>query len=323
MSGARGAALSGADTVQGLLDTVSARLASAVEARWIVAHAAAIPPGRLLASLGAPVSPVVAAAADAMTTRRVAGEPLQYVIGTWSFRELDVRVDARALIPRPETEVVVDVALDELRRVASAGGSGPPDDLVVADLGTGSGVIALSLAVEGVRPMAPGTAARRSAPRAPGVRVWATDVSPEALAVARLNLSELAVSDPSLADRVELALGSWFDALPPGLAGRLHLVVSNPPYVSAAEWRALEPEVRDYEPRTALVPGDTGVEAVTLLLDEARRWLVPGGGLVLELAPHQALSMADHAGRAGYGDVDVRRDLAGRDRILVARWPGG
>jgi release factor glutamine methyltransferase len=281
-------------------------------------------PREMLTRLDAPVSPEATAAARTMVQRRSTGEPLQYVIGTWSFRGLEVRVDTRALVPRPETEQVVEVALGELRRLAAAARArGAPDELVAADLGTGSGVIALSLAVEGVAVIRPGPNRRRGAPARPGLAVWATDVSPDALSLARRNLSDVDASHPGAAATVRLSAGSWFGALPARLAGHVHLVVSNPPYVSAAEWAELDHDVRDHEPRSALVPGDTGLEALILLVDHARRWLAPGGSLVVELAPHQADVVRERAERAGYGDVVVRPDLAGRRRVLVARWPDG
>jgi release factor glutamine methyltransferase len=276
------------------------------EANWIVAQAADIAPGRLLAVRDTPVSAVTIEAARAMAERRVAGEPLQYVLGSWSFRRLEVRVDARALVPRPETEQVVEVALGELRRVSRLDRPRPTDPLIVVDLGTGSGVIALSLALEGDAD--------------DNIEIWAVDASLPALDLARENLSTLDDRQPAVGSRVRFAKGSWFEALPDRLAGSLHLVVSNPPYVSATEWSTLDPEVRDHEPRTALVPGPTGFEALDFLIHEARRWLVPGGGLVLELAPHQAAELTAMAEAAGYLDVRVRPDMAGRPRTLVARW---
>jgi release factor glutamine methyltransferase len=267
-----------------------------------VAEAAHIAPGDLLTALDTAVSPRIVDAAAAMVDRRAAGEPLQYVLGTWSFRQLEVRIDQRALIPRPETEQVVEVALEMLRH-RLAGGS---DRRVVVDLGTGSGVIALSLAVE-----------------SDDVEVWAIDVSGAALELAAGNLASMAADHPEPASRVHLVEGAWFAALPSSLAGQVRLVVSNPPYVSEEEWSALDPEVRDHEPRLALVPGVSGLEALELLVDQARRWLAPGGGLVLELAPHQADTTVDRAETAGYVEVAVRVDLAGRARTLVAVWPGG
>jgi release factor glutamine methyltransferase len=288
-----------------LVESVSMVVHSEAEAKWLVADAAGIPPGELLSSFDHPVSTDAVAAASLMAQRRAGGEPLQYILASWSFRHLEVAVDPRALVPRPETEQVVEAALEELRRRADLDGDARARPHVVVDLGTGTGVIALSLALEATA----------------DVEVWATDVSPTALALARANLSRLGDLHPAAASRVRTVEGSWFEALPPRLAGHVRLVVSNPPYVSAAEWADLDAEVRDHEPRLALVPGDTGLEALDLLLDQARHWLAPGGTIVLELAPHQSAVMAATAEKAGYLDVRVRPDLAGRERTLTARWP--
>jgi release factor glutamine methyltransferase len=227
----------------------------------------------------------------ALVERRLTGEPLQYVLGRWSFRGLDLLVDPRVLIPRPETEVVAEIALGEARR------SGGP--LTVADLGTGSGALALALAAE-----------------LPAAEVWATDVSPAALAVARANLAALS---PSAASRVHFAEGMWYEALPARLRGRLRVIMSNPPYVTEAEFADLPAEVRDHEPTGALVSGPTGRESLEHLVAGGLEWLEPGGALVLELAPAQAGPLSALAEGAGYDGVAVHRDLAGRDRVLVAR----
>jgi release factor glutamine methyltransferase len=233
---------------------------------------------------------------DAMVERRAAGEPLQYVVGRWGFRTLDLLVDRRVLIPRPETETVVDWALAEVdRRRAERPGPGAAP-VTVVDLGTGSGAIALAVAVE-----------------RPGVDVWATDRSPDALAVARANLAGIG----SAAARVRLAAGDWFAALPGELRGATDLIVSNPPYVAAAD--DLPAEVRDWEPVGALIAGPTGREDLERLVDEAPDWLAPGGALVVELAPHQAALVAERARAGGYAEVFVRADLTGRERLVVAR----
>ena len=151
----------------------------------------------------------------------------------------------------------------------------------------------------------------------PLVDVWATDVSVDALAVARANT----VGIGRAGARVRLVQGDWFDALPDDLAGTLAVIVANPPYVAAAD--PLPPEVVDWEPAAALVAGPTGREALDHLVDHAGPWLRPGGALVLELAPGQAAPLAQRARQAGYQDVDVHDDLAGRPRVLVARAPGG
>jgi release factor glutamine methyltransferase len=237
-----------------------------------------------------------------MVDRRCAGEPLQYVLGSWSFRGLDLMVDRRVLIPRPETEMVVEVALEEAERVGLRRSrrrlalvEPAPQDCVV-DLGTGSGAIALALEAE-----------------LPEVEVWATDVSREALEVARANVGGCA------APRVRLALGSWFDALPGELRGRVRLLVSNPPYVAEDEVAKLPEEVVGYEPLGALVPGPEGTEALAVLLRGAAEWLAPGCSMVCELAPHQAPAMKELARSLGYDEVFVREDLTGRARVLVAR----
>jgi release factor glutamine methyltransferase len=237
---------------------------------------------------------------DAMVERRLAGEPLQYALGSWAFRELDLLVDHRVLIPRPETEWVVEVALEEAVRVGlRRGGRAALDaetNAVVADLGTGSGAIALALAAE-----------------LPDVMVWATDASPDALSVARANVAGCA------ATRVRLAEGSWFAALPETLRGRLALVVANPPYVAASEIESLPPEVARFEPRDALVSGPTGLEAIDEIVAAAPDWLAPAAALVVEIAPHQSEAVVALASDAGFVEPFVRNDLTGRPRVLVAR----
>jgi len=293
------------DTARDLLSSVSAVVGSGVEARWIVAYAAGVTTSDLLTQLDTEVGPAVSDAVRDMVDRRVAGEPLQYVLGTWAFRTLELRVDPRALIPRPETEQVVSAALDELDAQHSRLGRRSP--VVAADLGTGSGAIALSLAAE----FEPDGL----------LDVWATDVSAEAIELLGQNLAALADRHPDAAARVRVARGSWFGALPVELAGRLTLVVSNPPYVSQEEWEELDAVVRDREPKGALVPGPSGFEALDVLLHQAPLWLAPGGSLVVELAPGQARTVKDNALELGYENPEVREDLAGRPRMLVTRLP--
>jgi release factor glutamine methyltransferase len=273
----------------------SARLADAgiipagAEARFMVERASGYDADEWLEA--AEVRPAARAEARLrdMVARRVAGEPLQYVLGAWSFRGLDLMLDRRVLIPRPETEIVVEVALEEAERM------GPIR--VVVDLGTGSGAIALALEAE-----------------LPDVEVWACDASEDALAVARANVAGCA------ATRVRLpTAASWFDALPATLRGTVQLVVANPPYVAEHEVASLPDEVRMHEPRAALVAGPKGTEAIEGLLDEVPGWLAPGGTVVLEIAPHQSEEMQRYARELGYREVFVRDDLTGRPRILVAR----
>ncbi len=264
------------------------RLGSKEEARRLVERASGLEGSDYVLGLDQRVSARAEPFFRAMLERRAAGEPLQYVVGRWGFRRLDLYVDHRVLIPRPETEMVVQVALGELPRL----GRSP----VIVDLGTGSGAIALSLAVE-----------------VPSATVWATDRSADALVVARANLTGIGRD----AARVRLQEGSWYRALPADLEHGVQLVISNPPYIADAE--ELPPVVEDWEPAGALRAGPTGLEDIATLIGEAPAWLARPGALVMEIAPHQADAAMAMARRAGLADVEVRLDLAGRQRILVAR----
>lgn len=287
-------------TRRGLQDELADLLGSPAEARFIVEEVA----GR--SASGAACGPEVATRAHRLAERRLAGEPLQYVLGHWAFRSLELAVDPRVLIPRPETEQVVEVALAQLAAVV-----GRRRDAVVVDLGTGSGAVALAIAGEALA-------------RHRGLRVWATDRSADALAVAEANRAALGEVQPAAAERVTLCRGAWWDALPRELAGHVDLVVANPPYVGEGEWAYLPPEVR-HEPRGALVaadgsdgtPGLADIEAVVAGLGQ---WLARPGAAVVELSPHQAEAAQELARRTGADAVAVERDLAGRLRALVARF---
>jgi release factor glutamine methyltransferase len=265
------------------------------EARWIVERATGLDAAELRFSLDRPVTQREIAHFDRMVARRAQGEPLQYVLGSWAFRRLDLFLDRRVLIPRPETEVVTEVALAALDgAVASRTRRGEPGPARVADLGTGSGAIALSITLERSEAL-----------------VWATDASADALDIARANLAGLGRH----ASRVQLACGDWFAALPEELAGTFDLIVSNPPYV--AEGDPLPRAVRDWEPAGALTPGPTGLEAYEVLVPGARRWLATDGVLVLEIGDSQAGALRALATRHGYRATSVHQDLTGRDRAVV------
>ena len=274
----------------------------ALEARWMVERASGYESAELIVAEAEPTTDRARAHLQAMVERRAAGEPLQYVLGVWSFRGLDLLVDRRVPIPRPETEFTAEVAIDEATRLGARRGAPDPwaggaTTYTVADLGTGSGAIALALASE-----------------LPDAEVWATDASEDALAVARANLAGAGLP----ATRVRLTAGDWFDALPRALAFRM--IVTNPPYVAAGEH--LPPEVADHEPTAALVSGPTGLEAIEQLVAGAPERLEAEGTFVCELAPHQAETATDLARGAGFGEAFVRRDLTGRERVLIARLVG-
>jgi release factor glutamine methyltransferase len=280
---------------QTLLDDGADRLAGAgidnaeQEARWLVQRASGLEGADLIVGLEEPAALGDATFFYDMLERRLRGEPLQYVLGSWGFRVLDLRVDNRVLIPRPETEALTQMALEECRRL---------DARRAVDLGTGSGAIALALAVEWT-----------------GIEVWATDISPDALAVAETNVAALG----RIGGAVRLAQGSWYDALPAELGGAIDVIVSNPPYVAEFEVEDLPDEVRAWEPLDALVSGPTGLEAIERIVADARLWLAQPGSLVVEIAPHQAVEAGAMARAAGFGSAAVWPDLTGRDRILLAR----
>jgi release factor glutamine methyltransferase len=213
-----------------------------------------------------------------LVRRRLRREPVAYITGRRGFRNIELAVDRRVLIPRPESELLVELAL-ELQPAT------------VLDVGTGSGAIALAVADE-----------------LPDASVLATDIYPEVLDVARGNAERL-----GLADRVSFASGS----LPRG--GAFDLVLANLPYVSARDWASLAPELRDFEPRGALTPGPTGLEAIEALLGELSVSDLRAGAIGLEVGQGQWRSVAELVRRAGFEPDDVRRDLAGIERAVVGR----
>ena len=218
---------------------------------------------------------------ESLAERRRAREPLAYILGEWGFRGLNLKVDGRALIPRPETEVVVERCLVHVRDI--------PEPRVL-DVGVGSGAIALSIADEH-----------------PGARVVGVDYCASALSLAEENRARTAVDG-----RVQLLKSDLLDEV----AGQFDLVVSNPPYVSPDEYEGLQPEIRLYEPRKAVI----GVEVGAEIAREARSVLVPGGWIVLECGDGHGAHLAAELEVFGYTDVVQTPDLAGRDRVVEGRW---
>jgi release factor glutamine methyltransferase len=213
-----------------------------------------------------------------LVRRRVRREPVAYILGRKGFRAIELQVDRRVLIPRPETELLVEVAV----------GLRPKS---VLDIGTGSGAVALAVADE-----------------LPEASVVATDLSQAALSVAWGNAERL-----GLADRVRFMVGS----LPEGPGG--DLLLANLPYVSEAEWEGLAPEIREFEPREALVPGPTGLEAIEAVATELGRRGDRPSAVALEVGAGQAAAVGELLRAAGYDRVEARRDLAGIERVVVAR----
>lgn len=272
-----------------LLDETTEAIGARHEARWILEVATSLEGPDLDAALDEPATARMVHHLDSMVARYRTGEPLAYVLGRWSFRHLDLAVDRRVLIPRPETELVAGIAIDLARAV------GPTRTVI--DLGTGSGAIGLSLATE--LPL-------------DGTTVWVTDASPSALAVATANLA--GIGRP--ARNVRVAEGSWFDAVPSDL--RFDVVVSNPPYV-AEDSPMLDASVRDWEPAIALFGDGGGSGPMRTIVRQAVERLVPGGWLVLEIGSDQGRIATEVFAEHGYRDIEVRPDLAGLDRIVLGR----
>jgi release factor glutamine methyltransferase len=218
---------------------------------------------------------------ESLAERRRAREPLAYVLGEWGFRGLTLKVDCRVLIPRPETEVLVERALEHLW---------PLPEPRVLDIGIGSGAIALAIAEEHS-----------------GATVLAVESSSDALALAGTNLVASSVNG-----RVQLRQGD----LLAGIAGPFDVVVSNPPYVAPDDYDGLQPEIRLYEPKEALV----GVGLAERIAEGARRALSPGGWVLLECGDGQADGLAGRLEELGYREVVKTRDLAGRERVVEGRW---
>ena len=284
---------SGAVTWRTLLNETIEVLGERPQARWICETACGLDGDEFLAELDEPATQRMVAQLDAMIARYRAGEPLAYVMGHWSFRTIELMVDRRVLIPRPETEVVAGRALELARGVAG--------QRRVVDLGTGSGAIGLSLAAE--LPIM-------------GTEVWLTDYSTDAVDVARAN----AIGLGRAAANVRVVHGSWFDALPVDVRGEIDVVVSNPPYIADGDAEVAE-SVLEYEPHSALFAGDDGLDDVRTIARDARDWLRSGGWLVMEIGYQQGDAVKALLEGFGFADVTIANDLTGRPRIAEARNP--
>ncbi len=247
-----------------------------LDAEVLLAEASGASRASLIASPEEPIDPVATRAFAEFVRRRLRREPVAYITGRKGFRRIELAVDRRVLIPRPETELLVELALElQPRRVL--------------DVGTGSGAIAFAIADE-----------------VPDAAVVATDLYPDALEAARENAARL-----SLAAQVRLAHGTL-------ASGKFDLLVANLPYVAEREWHELEPELRDWEPRGALTPGPTGFEAIDALLGELTVSPATSANAIgLEVGEGQAETVADLVRRAGFAGIEVRKDLAGIDRVVV------
>ncbi len=268
----------------------SARL----QAELLLAHVLQKPRLKLYLEFERVLTESELAALRELVRRRGAREPLQYLVGSVNFCGLELAVNPAVLIPRPETELLAERAWTFL--AGRAGSSAVP--ATALDFGTGSGCLAIALAVH-----------------CPAARIWAVDLSPAALEVARANAAHHGVEV-----RIHFLPSDGFTALPAG--ERFDLIVANPPYIPTAELARLQPEVRDHEPRVALDGGPDGLAVIRRLVTGAAPWLKPGGRLMLELGDGQAETVTALLAAAGWGAVTVENDWTNRPRLLIAERAG-
>jgi len=257
-------------------------------AEALLAHALGLSRSRVLARLQQPLAPNQLSDYQTLITRCASGEPLAYILGHREFYALDFSVDPRVLIPRPETELLIDTAIELAR--ARAGDAA----YRIADIGTGSGAIAVTLAVH-----------------LPHAHLVATDVSPDAITVAAFNASR-----HNVADRIEFRVGDLLDPLD----APVDLIAANLPYVRSSEWAYLSKSILHHEPALAFNGGSDGLSLVSRLLHSAPRALRPGGSILVEIgAAHgeAALELAHDV--FPNADARIRTDYAGLDRLLVVR----
>ena len=268
-----------------------AGIANAVqEARWLLAYALEMKHHELASRAEQSVTAEQLARVLSLVRRRESREPLQYILGSQEFCGLDFSVTPAVLIPRPETELLIQ---ETLREGGFTGGA------VLVDVGTGSGCVAVTLAtILG------------------GMRIFALDCSHDAVSVAKGNAERHGVSDKIV----------WLegDLLSPlkecSVAGAVDAIISNPPYIAVAEWEGLQPEVRDYEPQRALLAGQRGTEFHERLIDDSKEFLVPGGLLVMELGQGQASLVRQIVKEAGgYTGFQTIKDDAGVERVMIIR----
>ena len=277
-----------------MLSSTSDIVGDRIVAKWLCEHAAGVNSTEWLDILDEDVTERCGLHLDAMMRRYLAGEPLQYVLGRWAFRHLDLLVDTRVLIPRPETEQLVDLVIDFLHEHTPQGG----DPLTAVDLGTGSGAIGLSLLTE----MPLGT-----------VEVWLTDASQDAIDVAQANIAGIGRAGMY----GHIALGGWYEALPRSIQNKVDVVVSNPPYIADND-PDIENIVRTWEPSSALFAGTDGLSDIRVIVANARKWLRSGGLLAIEIGHRQSDEVVSLFEIAGFNKIQKHADATGISRFVTA-----
>lgn len=271
--------------VRTTLANAAGDLGDRLEAEVLLSHVLSKPRSWLIAHAGDALEDAQVRAYDALVQRRRQGEPVAYITGHRGFWSLDLQVTPATLIPRPETELLVELALERLPKGQRAR---------VADLGTGSGAIALAIARE-----------------RPDAQVTATDASAEALAVAQRNAAAHRIAN------VGFAHGDW---LSPLAGQRFNVIVSNPPYIEAGDPHLAQGDLR-FEPASALASGADGLDDIRRIVTQSRQHLLPGGWLLMEHGWNQGPGVREWLGLAGYHDVFTTQDLEQRDRVTGGRWP--
>lgn len=262
-----------------------------VDAEVLLAHVLQMPRIELYANFDRPMSHEERDAYRALVKRRLAGEPVAYLTGERGFWTLDIMTDHRALIPRPETEHLVEAALDLLRD--------PARPARAIDIGCGTGAIGLALASE-----------------RPNLQVFAVDIDPDAVALAAENAAALGLSD-----QVQVVESDLFAAVPTSFCP-VDLVISNPPYVATRERDEVMDQVHDWEPHLALYAGPDGLDVHKRLIPAAGPRLREGGQLIVEIGLRQGPAVSALFSAAGFVEVEVRPDYAGHDRLVIGIWPG-
>lgn len=260
-----------------------------LHAEWLLAHVLRLPRMRLYLDFERILTETELDAMRELVRRRGEREPLQHLLGTASFCGLDMSVTRDVLIPRPETELLAERAVERVRARAAAGAAP-----AVLDFGTGSGCLAIVIAA-----------------RCPEARVDAVDISEAALAIARQNAAR-----HGLAERIRFLAGDGFEVVPAGAA--YDVIVANPPYIPTGELAGLQPEVRDYDPRLALDGGADGLDFYRRLAAAAGGWMRPGGRWLMEVGDGQAGMLREWLPGAGWQVEAVERDDTGRERIVIA-----
>ena len=270
-------------------DIDSSRLAAEV----LLAHALHMDRISLYMNFDKPLSESEVSRYRSLVRRRVQREPIQYIVGIQEFWSLEFIVDQRVLIPRPETELLVEHTI----KLAHEYHSQHEGDLYVLDLGTGSGAIAVALATE-----------------LSAARIWATDISHEALQVAKVN-----AKNHGVLDKINFVQGDLWKAIE-DQSIKFHIIVSNPPYVASSEYKNLALEVKDYEPKIALEAGPDGMVFLEKIINHAHEYMRPHGWLLLEMAPWQIEAAMDMINESqNYGKVKAKKDYSGKERIVITQ----